>query len=367
MNFIHVVIPVYNVREYLQQAVNSVLNQPYKGIDIILVDDGSTDGSAELCDRIAAQKSRVEVIHQKNSGVSTARNAGIEYVLSNTDDGFIAFLDSDDLWNADFIDKVLVAEVEADDSTDVYLFGCVKSNVSCSRFSLIRQFAKAEHEGGNGIIWKAETNFSANLYRVSMLRKFGIRFIDGLRYSEDKIFLMQNLFLARNVKFMPGIFHIYRDNPTSATKKLSSYSSIEYYMPIIDGWISSDIFLNSFSSETGKTTVAGFSLAGIFFMEMSMDHYRHWRNPKRLDFVKSHPYYYLFENMKKNSVSKKQYKNQQLLLHRPWQFRLNNNVIGAVEFVLRLVLRIKPVHKLLLRWKYPLSSIPDSRTDGSLS
>ena len=82
MNWIHVVIPVYNAVLYLRETVESVLKQPYKRIDIVLVDDGSTDGTSELCDEIANTEERVNVIHQINSGVSVARNRGIEYFLN---------------------------------------------------------------------------------------------------------------------------------------------------------------------------------------------------------------------------------------------------------------------------------------------
>ena len=80
-----VVIPVYNAKKYLYEAVSSVLNQKYKKIEIILIDDGSCDGSSEICDNLAQRSERIFVIHQKNSGVSAARNAGIDYVLNKYD------------------------------------------------------------------------------------------------------------------------------------------------------------------------------------------------------------------------------------------------------------------------------------------
>ena len=102
---ITVIIPVYNCKEFLEQAVESVISQSYKTIKIILVDDGSTDGSSLLCDELANQDKRIDVLHQKNSGVSEARNAGLRLILS--DDGnendYIAFLDADDVWKADWL------------------------------------------------------------------------------------------------------------------------------------------------------------------------------------------------------------------------------------------------------------------------
>ena len=94
---VSVVIPVYNVKPYLERCVQSVLRQTYKDLEIILVDDGSTDGSGEFCDKVAASDQRICVIHQKNQGQSSARNAGIRQATGE----YIAFLDSDDGWLLD--------------------------------------------------------------------------------------------------------------------------------------------------------------------------------------------------------------------------------------------------------------------------
>ena len=78
---IGVIIPVYNCREYLRQAVESVISQPYQRIKVILVDDGSTDGSSLLCDELANQNERIKVLHQSNRGVAEAGNEGLRYIL----------------------------------------------------------------------------------------------------------------------------------------------------------------------------------------------------------------------------------------------------------------------------------------------
>ena len=78
---IHVIIPVYNCKDYLEEAVNSVLKQEYERIEILLIDDGSKDGSSALCDKLAKNSDKITVIHQENKGVSCARNTGIDYIL----------------------------------------------------------------------------------------------------------------------------------------------------------------------------------------------------------------------------------------------------------------------------------------------
>lgn len=91
---VSVIIPVYNVKSYLERCVESVLRQTFKDMEIILVDDGSTDGSGELADQLAVTDSRIRTMHQKNEGVSVARNRGIETARGE----YVVFLDSDDEW-----------------------------------------------------------------------------------------------------------------------------------------------------------------------------------------------------------------------------------------------------------------------------
>lgn len=99
MDKISVIVPVYNVEKYLKRCVESILDQTYKNIEVILVDDGSTDNSPEICDEYALIDSRIKVIHKKNEGVSVARNIGIV----NSTGQFIVFCDSDDWLDVDMI------------------------------------------------------------------------------------------------------------------------------------------------------------------------------------------------------------------------------------------------------------------------
>ena len=104
-----VVIPVYKVENYLERCVRSVLNQDYKDLEVILVDDGSPDRCPQICDELASQDSRVIVIHKKNDGLSSARNAGI--VAAQGD--YITFLDSDDQWVNGLLSKVMSQTIES--------------------------------------------------------------------------------------------------------------------------------------------------------------------------------------------------------------------------------------------------------------
>ena len=89
---ISVIVPVYNVEQYLERCVDSIINQTYKNLEIILVNDGSTDNSGKLCDELAKRDDRIRVIHKENGGLSDARNTGIEEAEAD----LIGFIDSDD-------------------------------------------------------------------------------------------------------------------------------------------------------------------------------------------------------------------------------------------------------------------------------
>ena len=100
---ISVIVPVYNVEAYLERCVDSILKQTYKELEIILVDDGATDSSGELCDQLAKKDDRIIVIHKKNGGLSDARNAGIDASRGE----YLSFIDSDDFIHPMFMEVLL--------------------------------------------------------------------------------------------------------------------------------------------------------------------------------------------------------------------------------------------------------------------
>ncbi len=109
---ISVIVPVYKVEDYLEQCVNSIRNQSYKNLEIILVDDGSPDNSGKLCDKLADSDNRIRVIHKQNGGLSSARNSGIDIAKGD----YLSFVDSDDDINKDMIKSLYeaIASVNAD-------------------------------------------------------------------------------------------------------------------------------------------------------------------------------------------------------------------------------------------------------------
>lgn len=107
---ISVIVPVYNVEQYLERCIRSIIGQTYHDIEIILVDDGSTDGSGEICDRYASQDARVSSFHKENGGLSSARNYGVRVAHGE----FITFIDSDDCINENYISTLAEGCTEKD-------------------------------------------------------------------------------------------------------------------------------------------------------------------------------------------------------------------------------------------------------------
>lgn len=99
---ISVIIPVYNVKEYLSECIESLINQTYPYFEIILVDDGSTDGSQFICDEYSSNYEFIRVLHKENGGLSDARNKGLQYALGD----FVIFVDSDDYVSPDFVEAL---------------------------------------------------------------------------------------------------------------------------------------------------------------------------------------------------------------------------------------------------------------------
>lgn len=115
---ITVVVPIYKVEEYLDECVQSILNQTYHNLEIFLVDDGSPDRCGEMCDTYAEKDSRVKVIHQKNRGLSGARNSAIDIATGE----YITFVDSDDYLKEDMIETLYqeVLQYNAEIATAAY-------------------------------------------------------------------------------------------------------------------------------------------------------------------------------------------------------------------------------------------------------
>lgn len=195
---ISVIIPVYNTEKYLRQCVDSVLAQTYQNLEIILVDDGSTDDSGKICDAYCKQNEKVRVIHQGNKGLSATRNIGFDYAKGE----YIYFLDSDD-WLLESALEKLVSAIERRNCDfafcEAYAMEESTGRISVGQYSYHRDYgvgpAKAFFE--EMLRYREfHTQQSLFLYRKNIIDRFHLRFLEGFVY-EDCLFAYQ-IFLKSN-------------------------------------------------------------------------------------------------------------------------------------------------------------------------
>lgn len=219
---VSVVIPVYNVKRYLEECVSSVIDQTWRNIEIILVDDGSTDESGRLCDEIAKKDSRIKVIHQKNRGQSSARNRG----MSEATGEYILFVDSDD-----FIDSCLIEEIFGlgkEYDADIINFGSINTNgAKC----IPKHFGVYDYEGFCANFYELEYSHAvwSKMYRRKFLTEHSIYFQE-LSGVEDACFNYQTWEAEfSRIIFQPKIYYHYRIRKDSTVHKYNHKLEADEY------------------------------------------------------------------------------------------------------------------------------------------
>lgn len=202
---ISVVVPIYNVEKYLKKCIDSILAQTYRHLEIILVDDGSPDNCGAICDNYAQEDGRVLVIHKKNGGLSSARNAGLEIAKGE----LIVFIDSDDWIDANYIEKLYndISESGADVAVPAF---CISfENGDCavdSRLKEITTYSKKEALEVflfNGYLTPC---VASKMWKKSLWQK--IRCPEG-KLFEDQYTTYKLLMLANKIVFDPGVYYYY--------------------------------------------------------------------------------------------------------------------------------------------------------------
>lgn len=206
---ISIIVPVYNVAEYLTQCIESIINQTYKNLQVILVNDGSTDQSGKICDNYVKRDTRIQVIHQKNSGLVRARKAGLAIAKGE----YIGFVDSDDYIDSNMFEALLskVLEEEADFVHSGYMLENQVVNVVRERrleLSKINRgkFLKEEIlEGG-----KISYSIWSKLFRAELIKKVYLRVPDECSYGEDMLCLCGCIMESNSLFLYSSAFYHYR-------------------------------------------------------------------------------------------------------------------------------------------------------------
>lgn len=202
---ISIIVPVYNTEEYLDKCILSIMAQTYADFELLLIDDGSTDSSGSICDKYAAQDSRVRVFHKENGGVSSARNLGLDNVRGE----WIAFVDSDDsvkesflcnmlpLRNEDFI--MTSSDVRGECFPDAVYTGKDMIKIALSGWHMLCPWGK--------------------MFMSSIVSDYNIRFDESVCRGEDTMFNLRYLSYASSLRTTSEAYYEYNASRVNSLSK----------------------------------------------------------------------------------------------------------------------------------------------------
>ena len=349
---IHVIIPVYNAEKYIAQALDSVLAQPYPHIQIVCVDDGSPDNSILILREYERKHSNIHVVQQINSGVSAARNTGIEYVLKGGDSGYITFLDADDLWAKNATKGI---EKDLKEQPDCIGYRYVRCCEDLTKASPAPGLESRMLPGGNKSIWcHFDYHFCSVLYSCRFLKNYPVRFVEKLSYAEDSIFKFSCFYLARQIRLVDRVFYCYRINSASAMHH-RKYGT-EYMPGIIRGYLKTAAFLQPYENDQRGSSKFCNIMAGVHVLEMIEEHYQKFRSNRKLSrFLSENPDILAAINcLDRNDLSDNHQQLYDLYFMSPMRFRIKCYLAGVRLIAANVLKVLPPVVKYLHQKRYPL-------------
>ena len=214
MPIISVILPVFNMEKYIDRCVNSVIGQSFSDWELILVDDGSTDGSGNICDEYAKKDSRIRVIHKKNGGVASARQIGTD----EAEGKYSIHCDADDWIDSNMLEN-MYSEAQKEDADIVvsnfyYNYSNDRECLYKVKVPLVAQDFIKEILYGNSF-----GGLCHKLIRHSLYKKYNIRYIEGVNYCEDVLVLAQLLKNDLHIRYIDkAYYHYCLENEDSITR-----------------------------------------------------------------------------------------------------------------------------------------------------
>lgn len=245
-----IIIPIYNMEQFLERCLDSIVNQTYTSLEIILVNDGSTDSSGDICDAYAHNDSRIKVISQVNAGVSAARNAGLNVATGE----YISFIDPDDYIEVNAYETLI--PYLNNNTIDILRFNASRKGEILNRLPFEGEYAGKRFEqevllpmigsekfGGMfilGVLW-------IHLFKREIIEKNHIRFNKELRRCEDRLFTITCMLHADKMFFTDDILYHYQVNDESLSNR---------YDPI--RWQQELLFMDDLKKEYTQTRSRSF-------------------------------------------------------------------------------------------------------------
>ena len=215
---ISVIVPIYNVEPYLGECLDSLCGQTLRNIEIIGVDDGSTDGSGALLDEYAAKDKRIIAVHQKNAGVSAARNAGMRLARGE----YLAFVDGDDWMERTAYEDIL--QKLQGRRPDIVIFQNLSVEGGLARKNFRNETLAQENPPFEELVMRYGAQVTTKLFKRLFIREAGVSFTQGIVLGEDTIFCTESFARAESVTLFGKCYYYYRMFRPSST--MASYFSL---------------------------------------------------------------------------------------------------------------------------------------------
>lgn len=236
-----IIIPVYNLENYLPRCINSILSQTYSNFQIILINDGSTDLSPNICESYNEQYGCVTLINQKNKGVSTARNMGLEHAKGE----YILFLDGDDYWENDNVLAQLYKILQENSFPDMLLnnayFRLMPNGEKIKTYynpktKILSDLTGEEalslflrHSRYQWSIWR-------NVYKSKVIRDNQLLFEKNVSLGEDADWLFRFILVSNRNTEINFPYYCYRTNRLGSAMNMQSYKNLNSYIGIVEKW-----------------------------------------------------------------------------------------------------------------------------------
>jgi len=222
MMTLSVIIPVFNTERFLSRCIESVLNQSFTDFELLLIDDGSKDGSGLICDSFAEKDNRVRVFHKKNGGVSSARNLG----LDNAKGKWVTFVDSDDWIEQDYFLIPFVEDIDLYVQNMVFADGKQEECFECATITQ-KEFGSYIENNINSHMFRTACGF---FFKRKVLSDNGIRFDVSVRLGEDTLFVMDYYRYIGTIQIMGNSRYVYNQQEDWNDKFVLSWTEAEYFL-----------------------------------------------------------------------------------------------------------------------------------------
>ena len=264
-NLVSIIVPIYNVEKFMRKCIDSLVNQTYSNLEIILVNDGSLDNSGHIAKEYADQYDVIKIINKKNGGLSDARNAGLEVATGE----FVLFVDSDDYLELDCIEKTL--KVALENSADMVLFSLFNELVDENEKIVSQDIVKFDKSNPEDLV--AVVGFAWNkLFKTSVLKLKNIRFEKGLSLVEDVCFNERVFLEFEKIEFLNEPFYHYINRKRASLIKQYHENSFRIFLK---GFVSRKRIMNSLFEESQvKAILANTYFAGVRYCCSNMFFYK---------------------------------------------------------------------------------------------